>query len=142
MLYLPVPPDSDTGNPGLEFSLSFMFNVAVCSIVVVGVKVTLKVQLDAGASVEPQVVVKVNSLASLPVTVALMEVSAAVPWLLTVVLRVFDDPVPTSPKGRLVGEILVACAVPVKDTGKVPSLSVIFSAAVSLPEPVGWNLTV
>jgi len=86
--------------------------------------------------------VKVKLLAFVPVTVALIEVKLAVPLFVTVVLNVFDEPSVTVPNARLVGEMLVACAVPLRETANVPSSSLTVSVAASAPEPVGLNVTV
>jgi hypothetical protein len=95
------------------------------------------VQLEPAASVVPHVVVKVKSLAFVPVTVALIEVRVAVPLFVTVVLRILDEPTDTVPNPRLVGEMLVDWAVPLRDTGKVPSSSLTFNVADCAPDPVG-----
>ena len=122
--YVPFP-FSDT-RCGLAPPLSPMISVAFRAPVVVGVKVTVKVQLAFPGSVDLQVLVWVKSLA-LPDMPNPVKVSGELPTLVRVkVMGWLVVPAFWSPKSRLEADSATTVPVPLSEIvcGLSPALSV------------------
>jgi len=107
---------------------------------------TEMVQLEPAATLEPQVLVWVKSLALAPETVMLVTPRAALPVLVTVTDWA-ELVVPTErlPKARLEGETLAVAEVPVPERlmvwGLPVALSAMLRAALRAPTAAGVKLT-
>jgi hypothetical protein len=127
---------------GLLAALSEMVIAPVCSPAVVGVNVTLIVQLPPAATVMPQLLVCANC----PLDTILVMLSDAVPVFLSVTdfatLVVFTR---WLPKDRLVADKLTTGAVPVPERvtlwGLPAASSTTVIAPVRVPVAVGVNVT-
>lgn len=130
---------------GLPVASSAMFSVALSFPSVVGVKVTLMVQLFPAAIVS-QLLLSAKSPLLEPVIVMLLTVTGPEPVFVTVTvcggLVVSGRTVPNE---RDVGETVTLGAVPVPDRltfcGLPPALSVIASVELLLPVAVGVKVT-
>jgi len=128
----PVPMPVKLTVWGLLAALSVKVKVAVRLPAMVGVKVTLTVQLLSAATELPQVLVSSKSPASVPVMAMLLRASAALPEL----LRVTDCaepvvPTPWLPKDKEVGERLTPGAATV--TGVEPHTPPVHAVRVTEP---------
>jgi len=105
---------------GLPVTLSAMDRVALSALPVVGVKVTLIVQLDPGAKVAgraPQVLVSAKSALFVPVNVMPVSVSDESPLLVTVIVcGVLVEPLPWVGKTRVVGDIKISAPTTTLET--------------------------
>ena len=111
-----------------------------------GVKVTLIVQLAPAATVAPQLLDWVKSLAFDPIMTMLETVRVTLPELVNVIdCAALAVPTGRLPKLRLEGETLAADAVPVPervtDWGLPLALSAMLSDAARLPLPTGAKVT-
>ena len=141
---VPVP-DSDT-DWGLPGALSVMEIVPSLEPELIGVNVTLIVQLVPSASELPQLLVCEKSPGFVPPTAMLVMVKVALPVLLSVTTFA-ELLVPSTWLGntRLTGESDTAGAMPVPVSGTVcglpPALSATLTLAVRVPLAVGVNVT-
>jgi hypothetical protein len=111
---VPVPVNDTVW--GLPLALSVMERLAVRLFLFVGVKVTLRVQLDPAATLVPQVFVWLKSPLFVPVIVMLVMLSDAVPVLDKVTTwAALLVPSNWVPNVSVAGERLTAGAVPVPD---------------------------
>jgi hypothetical protein len=123
--------------------LSVTFNVALRVPVVVGLKVTLIVQLALAANELPHVCVSPKSPASAPEIAILVIVIAVVPTFLRVtVFAALVVPTFTEPKLRLVGVSSAVVPVPLSGTccGLPLALSVTVKFALRAPVADGLNV--
>src|SRR5579862_3303457 len=127
---------------GLPAALSVTLTVALRAPVVVGLNVTLMVQLAPAASELAQVLACAKSPGSVPAIVMLMPVIAIVPTFLNVtVLAALVVPVVTEPKLRLAGVSSAVVPVPVSGTscGLPLAPSVTLRLALRAPVVAGLN---
>jgi hypothetical protein len=126
-------------------ALSATLRLAVTVPLAVGVKVTLIVQFEPAASVVPHVVVCANLAALVPVSETAMPVIVAVPVFVsvTVCAGVVVESVGSDNVSEAGESDATAAAVPLSETlcGEPVALSVMLSAAVTVPGPVGANVT-
>jgi len=127
---------------GEVLALSVMVIVANNAPVAVGAKCPWIVQLAATARLAPQLFANTNEEAPAPVTAMLVIVTAAVPLFVTVtVCEPLEAPTVVGANERLVADKVTGGSTPVPLNaivcGELIALSVIVTAAVSVPDATG-----
>jgi hypothetical protein len=128
---------------GLPAALSVTFKIALRAPVVVGLNVTLIVQLALAANELPQPSVSPKSPGSVPASVTLVIVIGVVPTFFSVtVLAALLQPTVTEPKLRLLGVSSAVVPVPLSRTccGLPLALSVTVKFALRAPVVDGLNV--
>src|SRR5208337_2146481 len=131
---------------GLLAALSVMVTVPDWDSIVVGLKVTVMVQVAFLARLPVQVVVSEKSEGTVPVIAILVKTSGAVPVLFTVITcGALVVPSGTFGNAKLGGVIVATPARPVPvrvaECGLPVALSVTVTLAVRVPDPSGENVT-
>ncbi len=139
--YEPVP--DNVTCCGLPAALSVSFKIALRAPVLVGLKVTLIVQLALAANELPHPLLSPKSPGSAPAIVILLIVIAAVPTFFSVTVLTALLPTVTVPKFRLLVDSSAVVPVPLSGTccGLPAALSVTFTVALRAPVVVGLNVT-